>query len=262
LTILAFKNDKSYYQIAPLYQGQPTTSPGFLLPGEDQNFIVLNLFEEESWRAVAHDFADMLLNYNYPPAQGWFDEGLAEYFGSIRVDNKQVELGGDPELRPSVNQDLVGNQRDAHPPKSLVELLGAEVWLPLPDLFTMKHDTSTRNQGTHHTLYYAESWMVMHYLLHEKKLPETGAYFDLVLNKHVPVEDAIQQAYGMSSAQMEKAVKDYFHSQTPLLAALDSARQTNPPAGANAAGPGETYRFPAPVGPDDSVITVKPVPEA
>jgi tetratricopeptide (TPR) repeat protein len=262
LTILAFKNDKSYYQIAPLHQGQPTTSPGFFLPGEDQNFIVLNLFEEEPWRAVAHDFATMLLNYNYPPAQGWFDEGLGEYFSSIRVDNKQVELGGDPELRPSVNLDLVGNQRDAHPPKSLVELLGAEVWLPLPDLFTMKHDTSTRNQGTHHTLYYAESWMVMHYLLHEKKLPETGAYFDLVLNKHVPVEDAIQQAYGMSSAQMEKAVKDYFHSQTPLLAALDSARQTNPAAAANAAGPGETYRFPAPVGPDDTVITVKPVPEA
>ena len=61
---------------------------------------MLNLFEDESWRAVAHDFAHMLLNYNYPPAQGWFDEGLAEYFSSIRVDNKQVEIGGDPELSP------------------------------------------------------------------------------------------------------------------------------------------------------------------
>lgn len=260
LTILAFKNDKSYYQLAPLHQGQPTTSPGFFLPGEDQNFIVLNLFEPEPWRAVAHDFATMLLTYNYPPAQGWFDEGLAEYFSSIRVDNKQVELGGDPELRPSVNEDLLGNQRDSHPPKSLAELLGAEVWLPLPDLFTMKHDPSTHNQGSHHTLYYAESWIVMHYLLHEKKLPETGAYFDLVLNKHVPVEDAIQQAYGTSSAQMEKAVKDYFHSQAALFAAVDSARQTSP-ASANTAGPGETYRFPVLVGPDDAVITAKPIPE-
>ena len=65
---------------------------------------MLNLFEEESWRAVAHDFADMLLNYNYPPAQGWFDEGLAEYFSSIHVDNRQVEIGGDPELRPAATQ--------------------------------------------------------------------------------------------------------------------------------------------------------------
>src|SRR5260370_1644924 len=145
LTILAFKNDKSYYQVAPLHQGQPNDVPGFLLPGEDQDFIVLNLFEDESWRAVAHDFAEMLLNYNYPPAQGWFDEGLAEYFSSIRVDNKQVAIGGDPDLRPSLNEDLLGNQRETNPPKSLTELLGAQVWLPLPDLFTLKHDTSARH---------------------------------------------------------------------------------------------------------------------
>ena len=198
LTILAFKSDKSYYQAAPLRQGQPIDAPGFFLPGDDQDFIVLNLFEEESWRAVTHDFAYMLLTYNYPPAQGWFDEGLAEYFSSIRVDNKQVEIGGDPELRSSVAEDLLGNQRETTPPKSLTELLGAQVWLSLPDLFSMKHDPSTRNEGTHHTLYYAESWIVMHYLLHEKKLPETGAYLGLVLNQHLPVEEAIQKAYGMS----------------------------------------------------------------
>src|SRR5271169_5646502 len=262
LTILAFQNDKNYYQSAPLRQGQPISVPGFLVPGEDQNFIVLNLFEEESWRAVAHDFAAMLLNYNYPPAQGWFDEGLAEYFASIRVDNKQVELGADPELLPFVTQDLLGNQRDTHPPKSLTELLGAQVWLPLPDLFTMKHDTSTRNQGTHHTLYYAESWIVMHYLLHEKKLPETGTYFDLVLNQHVPVEDAIQKAYGMASAQLAKAVKDYFQAQTGLFTAVGAARQTSANPAYPAANSAAIYRFPAPVGPEDSSITSKPLPEA
>src|SRR6201997_4931367 len=80
LTIIAFKNDKTYYQSAPLRQGQPIAVPGFFLPGEDRNYIVLNLFEEESWRAVAHEFAHLLLNYNYPPVEGWFDEGLAEYF--------------------------------------------------------------------------------------------------------------------------------------------------------------------------------------
>ena len=263
LTILAFNNDKSYYQVAPLRQGQPISVPGFFLPGEDQDFIVLNLFEVESWRAVAHDFAGMLLNYNYPPAQGWFDEGLAEYFSSIRVDNKQVELGSDPELLPSATQDLLGNQRETHPPKSFTELLGAQVWLSLPDLFTMKHDTSSRNEGNRHTLYYAESWIVMHYLLHEQKLPETGAYFDLVLNQHVPVEDAIQKAYGMNSAQLEQAVKDYFHSQTALLAAVDATRQTNSnPASAANPTPGQAYRFPVPVAPEDSAITSKPLPEA
>src|SRR5712671_1437614 len=171
LTILALKNDKPYYQIAPLRQGQPIDVPGFFLPGEDQNFIVLNLFEAEPWRAVAHDFAHMLLNYNYPPAQGWFDEGLAEYFSSVRVDNKQVEIGGDPELGASFSEDLLQNQRELRISKSLTEFLGGQVWLSMADLFTMKHDTSTYREGTHHTLFYAQSWMVMHYVLNQKKMP-------------------------------------------------------------------------------------------
>jgi Flp pilus assembly protein TadD len=260
VTILAFKNDKSYYQLAPLRQGKPIEAPGFFLPGEDQNFFVLNLLEEESWRAVAHDLAHMLLNANYPPAQGWFDEGLAEYFSSIRVDNRQVEIGSDPELHGSVKEDLLQNQKDAHPPRSLTELLGAQVWLSMADLFTMKHDTASYNEGTHNALYYAQSWMVMHYLLHAQKMPETGAYFGLVLNQHLPVEEAIQKAYGMSAAQLEQAVKDYFHAQTLLFTALDAARQEHPgaPPGAN---PAQVDHFPVPVGPEDSSITAKPMPE-
>ena len=261
LTILAFKNDKSYYQIAPLRQGQPLEAPGFLLPGQDQDFIVLNLFENDPWQAVAHDFAIMLLSYNYPPAQGWFDEGLAEYFSSIRISGKQVEIGADPELLPSVAEDLLGNQKDVHPPKSLTELLGAQVWLSLPDLFAVKHDASTRNEGSHHTLYYAESWMVMHYIIHEQKLPETGAYLDMVLNQHVPAEEAIQKAYGMSAAELEQAVKDYFHRQADLSTAVAAARKPNPDL-SNPARPATIDRFPVPVNMDDSAIIAKPIPEA
>ena len=264
LTILALKNDKSYYQAAPLRNGQPINVPGFFLHDEDQDFIVLNLFEPEPWRAVAHNFAHMMLNYNYPPAQGWFDEGMAEYFSSIHVDNKQVEIGGDPELESSFSEDLLGNEHEATPPKSLTELLGAQVWLSLPDLFSVKHETSTYKEGTHRTLFYAESWMVMHYLLHEKRLPETGTYFALVLNQHVPVEEAIQKAYGMSAAQMEQAVKDYFHSQSGLAAAVDSARvkSLDPDHAELASNTAQPVRFATPIGPDDWAINSKPLPDA
>src|SRR5271156_594940 len=252
LTILAFKNDKDYYQSAPLRQGQPITVPGFVLPGEDQNFIVLNLAEEESWRAVAHDFAHLMLNYNYPEVQGWFDEGLAEYFASIRVDDKKYEIGGDPELYSTSG----GNES-----KSLTELLGGQnggqAWLALPDLLTPKPDNANYAESTPHTLFYAQSWMTMHYLLHEKKLPETGTYFDLVENQRVPVEEAVQKAYGVTPAQLDQAVKDYFHSLTPLFTALDDSKQPNAPR-----NPPQVYRFPAPVGPEDSAIIAKPMRES
>ncbi|MGA9306689.1 MAG: hypothetical protein WBW31_14895 [Candidatus Sulfotelmatobacter sp.] len=260
LTIIAFKNDKDYYQTAPLHQGQPIAVPGFFQPGEDQNFIVLNLAEEEPWRAVAHDFAHLLLNYNYPEVQGWFDEGLAEYFGSIRVDDRKYEIGGDPELYSTSG---------SNESKSLTELLGGQnggqnggqAWLALPDLLTTKADNSNDNanytESTHHTLFYAQSWMTMHYLLHEKKLPETGTYFDLVENQHAPVEQAVQKAYGVSPEQFEQAVKEYFHSLTPLFLALDASKQP----GSHANMP-QVYEFIEIVGPSDSAITSKFLPEA
>ncbi len=259
LTILAFKNDKNYYQSAPLRQGQPIDAAGFFVPGEDQNFIVLNLFEPESWRAVAHDFAHMLVNNNYPPAAGWFDEGLAEYFSSIRLDDKKYEIGGDPELQSAYTQDLLQNHKEVRSlPKSLTEFLSGQVWLTLPDLFTMKHDTSSYIEGTHHTLFYAQSWMVMHYLIHEKKLQEAGTYFDLVEIQHVPVEDAIQKAYGMSSTQFDQAAKDYFHSLTPLFVALDASRQ---PDSQSQLTPPQPYQFPEIVHTDTRVITSKVITE-
>jgi hypothetical protein len=263
LTILAFKNDKDYYQSAPLHRGQPINGqavdaqpigvPGFFLPGDDQNFIVLNSQAEEPWRAVAHDFAHLLLNYNYPEVQGWFDEGLAEYFSSIRLDDKKYEIGGDPELQSASTG---GNS-----PKSLTELLGGQnggqAWLALPALLTTKPDSSNYIESKHDTLFYAQSWMTMHYLLHEKKLPETGNYFDLVENQHVPVEEAVQKAYGMTPAQFDQAVKDYFHSLAPLFLALEASKQP----GSHPNMP-QVYEFAEIVGPSDSAITSKFLPEA
>jgi tetratricopeptide (TPR) repeat protein len=58
---------------------------------------------------------------------------------------------------------------------------------------------------------------------------------------------------------LEQKVKDYFHAQVPLLTALDAARGSDPNAASNAA---QDYHFSAPVGPDDSAITAKALPEA
>jgi len=257
LTIFAFKSDKSYYQAAPLHQGQPIAVPGFFVAGEDQDFIVLNLFEEESWRAVSYDYALALLTSNYPPVQGWFDEGMAEYFSSIRLDDKKYDIGGDPELHPHVREDLLGNQKEVTPPKSFTELLSGQAWLALPDLLTMKHEAAISGEGMRDTLFYAQSWILVHYLQHEKKMPETGTYFGLVEYQHVPVEEAIQKAYGMTAAQLDQAVKDYFHSLTPLTVAMDAAKR-----GGAAGNAPQVYEFPELVNPADSVITNKGMPEA
>ena len=86
LDVIALQSDEEYIRVAPLRQGQPISAPGFFLPGDDRNYIVLDLAAEDSWRAVSHDFARLLLNFNYPPTQEWFDEGFAQYFSSLRLE--------------------------------------------------------------------------------------------------------------------------------------------------------------------------------
>jgi tetratricopeptide (TPR) repeat protein len=257
VTVIALKSDKQYGQVAPT---KLSMAQGFFVPGPDRIYIVLNLFEVEPWRAIAHPLAHYLLNYNYPPAQGWFDEGLAEYFGAIRVDNRQVEIGADPELAPEWHEDIFDNvTRDPNVPQSLTQLLQSPIWLSMVDLFSMKHDTSGMREGTHHTLYYAQSWMVMHYLINKNKMPETGTYFDLVLNQKVPVDKAMVQAFDLSPSQMEEAVKTYFKSLSGLGIALD--RTKAPPQELEQPDILQPYHYPTILGPDDVALSVDSLPD-
>jgi len=235
LDVIALQSDEEYIRVAPLHQGQPTSAPGFFLHGDDRNYIVLDLAAEDSWRSVSHDFARLLLNFNYPPTQEWFDEGFAQYFSSLRLGDNQAQVGGDPTQSLPWNHALPG-QADANPAKSFTELLGRP-WLPIPELFTMRP-----GPAGYPPMFYAQSWIVMHYLLHQNKLSDAGAYFGLVQIRKVAVEQAIQQAFDMSAAQFEQAVKDYFHS-FPTWSA-----QAKP--GAPSSG-GQLNQFPPPLGPLD-----------
>src|SRR5580693_8070313 len=97
IDIIALKSDEEYANAAPSPQGKPIFEAAFSIPGDDREFFVLDLTEADNWRAISHEFGRMLLNYNYPPTQAWFDEGFTEYFASLHLANKQMQIGGDPE---------------------------------------------------------------------------------------------------------------------------------------------------------------------
>jgi tetratricopeptide (TPR) repeat protein len=239
LDVIAFPTRIEYAQTAPISGGQPISTSGFFLPGEDRNYIALDLSDEESWRPTSRQFALFFLRYNYPPTQAWFDEGFAQYFSSLHLNDTQEQIGGDP--------------------SSFVELLSARPWLPFAALFGERDDSTNRSEA-HRTLFEAESWMVMHYLLNQHKLPETGAYFGLVENQKLPVEQAIQQAYGVTAVQFEQSVNSYFHSIAPQLQAPAATEKP----GAVSADAAPIHQFLAPVGPDEvgtSYVEV-PIPEA
>jgi len=207
MEIVALRSEEDYSAVVP-GRADPLVSEAFFLPGDDRYYFVLNLSKSDSWRAVSYDFAKVLLNYNYPPAQAWFDEGFAQYFSSIRL-GKSVQIGGEPE---SI----------ADRSSSLTELLGSQPWMPLTQLFAMKGAPQASRSSPEHAMFAAQSWIVMHYLINKNLLEQTGTYFDLTQNQGLPADQAIEQAYGMTAAQLEQAVKTYY---TALAQQIQSAAQ-------------------------------------
>ena len=194
LQIVAFRNTKEMRQVAPLFNGKPTQVAGLFQGGSDRSFIMLDMSVEDPWVVVFHEYAHELMNGNlrgeFDP---WFQEGFAEYFSTIEVDSKEARVGKIP--------------RDEF---LILQQMGM---VKIADLFRVRQNSQTYNEsGDHRSTFYAESGMLVHYIYDNQLMPKVGVYFDLEENKHVPVEDAIQQAFGMSAAQFDKALRSYVSS--------------------------------------------------
>src|SRR5688572_14216341 len=159
LQILAFKRRKDLEQIAPLYRGKPIKLAGLFVGGGDRNFIALDLSVPDPWRVVYHEYAHMLLDANFPRTQPWFDEGFAGYYESLEVTGKKASLGKDP--------------------SGYGRVLSENRWMPLPELFAVTQESREYNEGDRRSIFYAQSWLVVHYFFDMKKLPAVSRYFGL-----------------------------------------------------------------------------------
>jgi tetratricopeptide (TPR) repeat protein len=193
LDVMVLRGEE-YASAAPAHPERPGREGGFFIPGDDRNFIVLNADQPDGWRAVSREYASMLLNYNYPPAQPWFDEGFVQYFSSLKLGDKEGAIGGDPD-------------------GSFVATLNSSDWIPISDLFSQKISTGC-DSDMRQKLFCAESWIMMHYLINNGRLSDVGPYFNAVVVHKTPVNTAIEQAFGVNAQQLQKSVQDYFHSHT------------------------------------------------
>ena len=189
--------------MAPLFNGKPTQLAGLFQGGSDRSFIMLDMSVENPWVVVFHEYAHQLMNGTLPAGTApWFEEGFAVYFSSIEVDGKEARVGKIP-----------------HNDYAILQQVGT---MKIADLFRVRQNSSTYNEsGDHRTTFYVESGMLMHYIYDNQLLPKVAAYFDLKENKHVPVEDAIRQAFGMSAAQFDTTLTQ-LHQQRPLQILSDA----------------------------------------
>ncbi len=203
LQIVAFRNSKEMQQVAPLFNGKPTAPAGLFLDSGVRCFILLDMSVDNPWRVVFHEYAHQLLNGNMEGALApWFEEGFAEYFSSIEVDGKQAHVGRVPDYDYAI--------------------LGQGRMMGVADLMRVREDSGTyRENGDRQNVFYAECAVLAHYIFDHQLMPKVAAYFDLRENKHLDVEEAIHQAFGMKAAEFDATFRAYLarrHSRSYSIA--------------------------------------------
>lgn len=197
LEIVAFRSGKEMRQFAPLYNGKPVELAGYFQPGEDRDFIVLDLSAPNGWSTVFHEYGHLLLNGNMPPMPVWLDEGFADFFSSFEISGKSLSLG--------------------IPPESYTYLLGSKPWMKTSELIAVEHDSRDYNEGDRRHIFYAQCWLAVHYIMLNNKTGQVDAYLSL-LRQNVPRQEAFRRAFGMTTEEFDGELANYSHALRYLKA--------------------------------------------
>ena len=148
ITVMAFPDRAAMQPFLPLYQGKPAHLAAFFNRGSDQNLIVLPLSGPDtgSLQIVFHEYTHLLLRHNQPYWPMWLAEGMAEIYSTF-------EVNGGYRAR-------IGNPIDYH-----LRLLAQKPLMPLRELFAVTRDSPEYNERERQGVFYAESWLLAHYLM-------------------------------------------------------------------------------------------------
>ena len=189
IEIIAVRSSKEMRAQSPIFQGKTVDVSGYFQSGQDRDFVVLDLSAENRWTAVFHEYAHVLINSHLPPMPVWFDEGLADFYSTLDVGPQKVKLGEAPE---GYGPYLVANG----------------LW-PVEKLFAVQHDSKEYNEnGDRRSQFYAESWLVVHFLMDRQLIPKMDVYEQAAAHK-ASIGEAIQRAFGMSSKDFDLALHNY-----------------------------------------------------
>ncbi|HVE56391.1 MAG TPA: tetratricopeptide repeat protein [Pyrinomonadaceae bacterium] len=196
--VVVFKSDSAYRPFKPKRaDGKPDDGiAGYFQPGEDLNYITLSTEgeKEDTYNTIFHEYVHFLLDTNFGKSEvpPWFNEGLAEYYSTFRIeDDQKVTLGG-----------LENNH---------LYLLQQSQLIPLKTFFEIDNYSLHQNGNHSRSIFYAQAWALIHYLIQGNNGANTDAmnkFLNLVMNKVEP-EKAFQQVFQYDYATMEKALKKY-----------------------------------------------------
>jgi tetratricopeptide (TPR) repeat protein len=197
ITILAVKDEKSLRQLLPQHwerkgQVHPT---GEFVSAAEATYVALrvDVTGENPYSVEYHEYVHLLVRLNFTDLPLWLNEGLAEFYAQTRIGDKEISIG-----EPSV----------AH-----IESLRATSLIPMDVLMGADNRSPLYNEANRATIFYAQSWALVHYLLlgnRRAHTPQLRQFLELMQKEDLPTAQAARRAFG-DPAELGKALQNYIH---------------------------------------------------
>jgi tetratricopeptide (TPR) repeat protein len=194
IVVVAFPTHEALEPFLPLYQGKPANLAAFFHRGSDENLIALSVSGQsgESLNSVFHEYTHLLLRHNDLFWPLWLTEGMADVYSTFET------AGGH-----SVH---IGKLLEPY-----VWLLEKQPLMPLRELFAVNHKSPEYNEGDRQGIFYAESWLLTHYLMlgdNAVLKPRFGQLTALLRQGQLP-EQAFTNAFRITLPGMENLLRGY-----------------------------------------------------
>jgi TonB family protein len=209
--IIAAKDEDTLKTLLPEYWATKGSlhPAGIYLGGPEKNYVGLRLdvsmdqSGSEPYELVYHEYVHYLTRRLMSRMPLWLVEGLAEFYGNIRIEGKVVYLGA-----PSASNLMILHQT---PP------------LKLSALFDVTASSPYYHEQNKASIFYAESWALTHYLMARDWREKTHRVNDFVdlLGKNVPQAEAAGRTIGGPEA-LGGALSQYVHNYTFSAARLNA----------------------------------------
>jgi hypothetical protein len=182
------------------------------VPARFSNYIVMASTQQKIWarEAINHEYAHYFLRSQFSgEIPLWFDEGLAGIASGTDLWSKQVRVG--------TPWGQVG------------------VWLPLEKVLRVDKK-SPEYLGSLTAAFHYQSWALVHWgLIHDRNFGAQIFGYLNAINRGVPIDDAVHGSFGMSVAELDRAVAGYtkrgsfsiakFPFEWPEVLKLDAGRR-------------------------------------
>lgn len=120
---------------------------GLYQPAQDKDYVVLRLNTEgpNPFHVLYHEYTHALMRLNFTRLPLWLNEGIADFFGNSTLGDKEIRTG-------TIDS-------------SHLYILTQQKLIPIPTLLEVEHDSPYYNESNRASVFYAESWAVVHYLM-------------------------------------------------------------------------------------------------